>query len=521
MDDQPTNYVHKALDLFAAHGEAEAIVHEDRRLSHHEMRELTLQLAASLRRHGVRPNSAVATLVANSPETVALQLALHLLGCRSGWMYKAPHAHQADFLSRAEVDVFIYSADYFREDGPALAEAVAGLQVLCMGKGGIGPDLTDFADAAPPDLAALTAGVTAEPESLFQTSGTTGRPKLVHHKQLLFQQVQELAEAWLASGKPVRRHLNLQRFSHVGSQIATYMVLSMGGAVVLCDSNDAITFFEMVERERITSTVVSPPMLYELLEEMAAHDHDTSTLTMFSCAGAPIAPTRLAEAIDRFGPVLHLVYGMSESPLITQIPDLDHDPEHPERLSSCGLPYGGVQLQVRGPDGTELGPGEIGDVWVTGMLVMAGYWGEPDLNERSLVDGWLRTRDLGYRDSDGYVYLVDRSDDMIVTGRGSVNVFTRPVEDLLIGYPGVRGAAVIKVPDEAYGEAPHAYVVLSPGAEVTAEELLDHVTENLNRSWRPREVEFLDELPRVGFDKVDKKALYQRFVATHATAAVP
>jgi fatty-acyl-CoA synthase len=519
VDDQPTNYVHKALDRFAVHGEAEAMVYEGRRLSHHEMGALTLGLAASLRRHGLRPNSTVAVLVANSPATVALQLAMHLLGCRSAWMYNAPRVQQVDFLSRVKPDVFIYEPEYFAEAGIALAEVVAGLQVLCLGEGGIGPDLTDFADAAPPDLAALTADVTAEPESLFQTSGTTGRPKLVHHKHLMFHEVQQLAEDWLAEGKPVRRHLSMHRLSHVGSQLATFMVLFMGGTVVMSDAKDSASFFEEVARERITSTVVSPPMLYELVEELATHDHDTSSLTMLSCAGAPIVPARLAEAIDRFGPVLHVVYGMSESPLITQIPDLDHDPEHPERLRSCGAAYDGVKVQVRGPDGTEVGPGEVGDVWVTGMLVMAGYWDEPELNAHSLVDGWLRTRDVGYLDSDGYLYLVDRSDDVIVTGLGSINIYTRPVEDLLIGYPGVRGAAVVKVPDDAFGEAAHAYVVLSPGAEVTAEELLEHVTEHLNSAWAPREIEFIDELPRVGLDKVDKKALYQRFMATHAPAA--
>jgi fatty-acyl-CoA synthase len=514
----PRNYVHHALELFTAYGDAEAVVHGQQRLSYQDMSVLTLRLAGALRLHGVAPDSTVAVLVGNLPEAIALQFALHLLGCRSAWLARAPRVHQLDFLGKAEAATFVYDVGSHGDDGAELAAAFPGMPVLCLG-GGAGPDLMAACQANLPGLAELTAGVTQEPQSLFQTSGTSGRPKLVHHRHLLFQVLPMLAQRWVDEGRPVLRHLSMHRFSHVASQMATLMVLFMGGTVVMLSKPvGAAAVLDLVARERISSTVVTPPVLYELLDELAAHDRDVSCLRVVTCGGAAATPARLTEAIDRLGPVLRIVYAMSESPGITELPGLDHDPAHPERLRSAGLPYGDVRVQVRGPDGTVLAPGQAGEVWVASALVMAGYWGEPELTAQTLVDGWLRTRDIGYLDGDGYLYLVDRSDDVILTGRGSVNVYSRPVEDALVGFPGVRLAAVIKVPDDVVGEAGHAYVVLARGAAVTPAELRQHVIAQFDEDWAPRDVEFVDSLPLTSMGKVDKRALQERFALAHIPA---
>jgi acyl-CoA synthetase (AMP-forming)/AMP-acid ligase II len=172
-------------------------------------------------------------------------------------------------------------------------------------------------------------------------------------------------------------------------------------------------------------------------------------------------------------------------------------------------------VQIRDGHGEVLPAGETGEVWVRSVLVMAGYWGEPELTRKSLVDGWLRTGDVGYLDRDGYLYLVDRVSDMIITGTGATNVYSRPVEDVLAAHPAVREAAVIGVPDETFGEAAHAFVVRNPDAAVTAEELRAHVVLALNEVWAPREVEFVTDLPLVAMSKVDKAALRDRYRATH------
>jgi fatty-acyl-CoA synthase len=159
--------------------------------------------------------------------------------------------------------------------------------------------------------------------------------------------------------------------------------------------------------------------------------------------------------------------------------------------------------------------GESGEVWTRSSMAMAGYWREPELTRETLVDGWLRTGDIGYLDGDGYLYLVDRLHDMIVTSEDAANVYARVVEDVLTAHPEVRNASVIGVPDERWGEAVCAYVVLAPGAQVGAQELRDLVRTELNEIHMPRDVEFVDALPVTPVGKVDKKQLR----ALHKAAA--
>ncbi|HEY2577017.1 MAG TPA: long-chain fatty acid--CoA ligase, partial [Streptosporangiaceae bacterium] len=154
--------------------------------------------------------------------------------------------------------------------------------------------------------------------------------------------------------------------------------------------------------------------------------------------------------------------------------------------------------------------GETGEVWVTGPLLMSGYWQRPELTAETMVGEWVRTGDAGYLDEDGYLYLVDRLNDMIVSHLAATNLYARPIEDVLASHPEVTAAAVIGVPDDAYGEAVRAYVVTVPGAAVTAGDLRDLVTSELEEPYTPRDVEFIDALPMTPLFKVDKKALRER-----------
>jgi acyl-CoA synthetase (AMP-forming)/AMP-acid ligase II len=161
-----------------------------------------------------------------------------------------------------------------------------------------------------------------------------------------------------------------------------------------------------------------------------------------------------------------------------------------------------------------------GEIWTTGRLTFAGYWGQPELTAETIVDGWVRTRDIGHLDPDGFLYIVDRSTDMIITHRRSWNIYSRPIEDVLAAHPQVRAAAVIGVPDPVVGEVVHAYVVPVAGATVTGDELSTTVAEELNDMWRPRSVEFVDKLPLTRANKIDKKALRARYAAAHPPAGI-
>lgn len=506
------HYAVRALQLFESYGDAEALVGTDeRRLSYREVRRGVTTMAAALWENGVREGMAIGILARNPNEAIYLQLAAHLIGCRTAWIASHTPARSRDrVLSLAQVDFFVYDAIIFPELGPELAAHV-NVPVLCFGPDGIGPDLSAF-----PPTDELPFEPTGDPSSLYQTGGTTGDPKLVHHGHRFFQALHALSEAYLASGAPQIRHLLVSGTWHVSSQTAALMTLFTGGVLYLHDGLEWTPFLEVIQRERITSTLLAPPLLYLLLDKEELAGVDTSSLNSLTVAGATTTPTRVTEAIERFGSALRIVYGMSESPFISAMPEVKFDPAHPERLSSCGLPYGDIKVEIRDQEGKPLPIGEVGEICISGSLMMEGYWGEPELTAETIVDGWLRTGDAGKVDEDGYLYIVDRVKDMIVTGYGSANVFCGPLEDALSSHPQVRSAAVIGVPHPTWGEAVHAYVITTPGASVTADQLRKLTAAALNETWSPQSVSFIEEFPLTVSGKVDKKALRAHYLESQS-----
>ncbi|MFG1673557.1 class I adenylate-forming enzyme family protein [Micromonospora sp. NPDC049282] len=518
MTDRP-NYVHEALELFAGFGDREALVGGGRRLTYPRVAAEVRGLAAALRRHGVRPGAAVLVMLGNTVEGPLLQLALHLLGCRSMWIAPVTSRREIDeFVALAAPEVFVH--DPRDPLGGQLAAGLAGVPVLCLGPGGAGPDLT--ADGAPADGTPVHRAAPADPpasgpapESFLQTSGTTGTPKLVHHRESFYRQVLALAADFRAAGFPLLRHLSHSPMWLASGQITTLFNLFTGGVLFLREQWDPATFIATAHAERLTSTFVTPPMLYEVLDHPDLPGADFSAMFMFNVGAGPAAPARLRQAIDRFGPCLRIVYGLSEAVVICAQPGLTEDPEHPERLRSCGRPYGDVTVEIRDADGRVLPAGADGEVWARTKLSFAGYHGQPELTAETLVDGWVRTRDIGHLDDDGFLYLVDRMQDRILTRQRSWPIYSRPIEDVLAGHPEVRAAAVIGVPDPVAGELPHAYVVAAPGASVTGDELIALVTRELSETWAPGAVEFVDALPLNRSAKVDKRALRARYAAAH------
>ncbi|HEY0698910.1 MAG TPA: AMP-binding protein [Micromonospora sp.] len=514
------NYVRRALELFGRYDTTEAITFGDLRFDYGQVRGRVLGTARALLDGGLRPGSAVLVLARNPPEVVFLQFALHLLGCRTVWMNpRAPHPHRTAFVRSAEVDAFVYDTRSFPEErAETLATLAESGGVL---RFSLGPDgVVDLLAAPSADTVPLTAEeVTGEPQSLLQTSGTTDDPKSVHHRHSFFRGILTFTEHYQATdGRPLR-HLAQVGFWQVSGQVAAMMTLFAGGTLVMQEGWDLERFLTTIEQDRITSALVSPQLLYQILDHPLTATTDLSSLHMLSIGGSPAAPTRLRQAIERLGPVVRLTYGMSECTFITVQPDLREDPEHPERLASCGRPYGDVELEIRDAEGQLLPPGLDGEIWVRSSLMMAGYWRQPELTAYTLVDGWLRTGDIGHQDPDGYLYIVDRAKDMIITGYGAEKVYCRPVEDVLMSHPAVASAAVLGIPTADHDEAVYAFVVRHPGAEVTADDLRQLVLERLFEVYEPREVVFVDAFPLTGTAKVDKKALRADYLAR--VGAVP
>ncbi|WP_408653872.1 class I adenylate-forming enzyme family protein [Jatrophihabitans sp.] len=515
------NYVQAALRLFEEFGDRQALVDSTRRLTFTELRQAVLDMTATLVDQGVEPGSAALVMVTNSVEGPILHLSLHLLGCRSMWIAPVTSRREmVEFTKLTKPDLFIYDTRSPSEVGREITAALPSVPVYRIGAGTDLSSPRPTGSATPSTATPSAATSTPQPEAFLQTSGTTGTPKLVHHKQGFYAQILALGQQYRAAGLPLLRHLSHSPMWLASGQMTTLFNLFTGGVLFLRDEWDPAAFLRIAEADRITSTFLTPPMLYEVLDHPDCERADLSSMVVFNVGAGPAAPSRLRQAIARFGPVIRIVYGLSEAVVITALPDLTEDPEHPERLRSCGRPYGDVRIEIRGTadgsgtDGAEdtapAGPlpvGRTGEVWVHSRLSFSGYYGQPELTADTMVDGWVRTRDLGYLDSDGYLYLVDRVHDMIVTHRRNWAIFCRPIEDALAEHPQVRAAAVIGVPDGTVGEAPHAYVVPTEGAKVTEAELIALVTETLNDMWAPRSVEFVERLPRNRSAKVDKAAL--------------
>jgi fatty-acyl-CoA synthase len=225
---------------------------------------------------------------------------------------------------------------------------------------------------------------------------------------------------------------------------------------------------------------------------------------------SPISPSRLAEAIERIGPIFCQLYGQTESAgQGTSLWRSHHDAGDLHRLTSCGTAMPFNRVIVLDESSEPVADGTPGEICIQGPSVMNGYWKQPELTASTMAGGWLHTGDIGVRDEEGFFYIVDRMKDMIVTG--GFNVFPREIEDVLAQHPAVSACAVIGVPDEKWGEAVTALVVLRPGAQAEAQDLIELVRKHKGSVQAPKSVEFLESLPLTAVGKADKKVLRARY----------
>jgi len=490
-------------------GDRDAFVLDDEHISYREFGARLSRFIQALKARGLRHGDAVAAITSNRPEGFMVTAAAYLMGLRVTWMH--PMASEDDHAYLAEdsgVTTLFVDHPSFTERGRALAARLPQLKLL-----GFGPsDLCDdiLAESGRFEPAPLQVETTEDDICvLIYTGGTTGQPKgVIHtHRVQVAMVMHELAEwDWPAQ----IRHLAMTPITHAaGVMILPIMLRS--GTFVMAKGFDADRFFDLVERHRITSTFLVPTMIYVLLDSPGIDKADLSSLGLIIYGASPMAPVRLEEGMKRFGPVFMQLYGQSEAPnAVTVLRQQDHDPvKHPERLASCGAPVGYIQVRLLDDDGNEVPQGEVGEICVRGPLVMAGYWNKPEETARALRHGWLYTGDMARADADGYLYIVDRSKDLIISG--GFNVYPREVEDALATHPAVASAAVIGIPDPKWGEAVKACVVLRAGANVSAEELIALVRDAKGPVQAPKSIDFIDALPVTGLGKLDKKALRARY----------
>jgi acyl-CoA synthetase (AMP-forming)/AMP-acid ligase II len=273
---------------------------------------------------------------------------------------------------------------------------------------------------------------------------------------------------------------------------------------------DAERTLELIETQRATHVPVAPVMIRGMLDEPSCRSRDVSSVKCMMYAGSPIALNTLKEAIDVFGPVLHQLYAQSEAmPISMLLPHhhiLNGSPYEMRRLRSAGRAMGNNFVTVRNEEGGILPPEEVGEIAFLGPGSMSGLWKDPEGQAaRTLADGSILTRDMGFLDKEGFIYLVDRKDDMIVSG--GYNIWPSELEDALCQHVAVREACVFGVPDDKWGETPKAVVVLKAGHQVTEQELVNHTRDVAGSVKKVSSVSFADELPRTSTGKVLRSEL--------------
>jgi long-chain acyl-CoA synthetase len=350
--------------------------------------------------------------------------------------------------------------------------------------------------------------------ALVYTSGTTGHPKgvMLTHAATLAN-VDHL-NYWMPYNEG-GVYLHAAPLFHIADFPFMFAAPAAGACQVTIPKFSPEAFCETVQRERVSYTVLVPTMINLLTQFPELTRYDLGSLKQLGYGGSPIAPEVIHRTRAVFPNIrLIQVYGLSETGFLTALKDDEHTPQ---RLLSCGRPCPGVDVRVVDESGTEVGVGQSGEVVARGANVMHGYWNNREETLRAFCNELFRTGDVGYQDAEGYLYILDRAKDMIVTG--GENVYSGEVEAVLYEHPAIREAAVFGIPDAKWGELVMACVVLKPGAALSVDELIAHCRRSLASYKIPRRVEFSDlELPKTGSGKILKRALRERFWAHQARA---
>ncbi len=514
----------KALELYA---DKEAVVCRDHRFTYQAFAERTFGLARFLKSLGVRKGDRLAILHQNSHEYIETYFASARLGAVLNPLnFRLSPLELAFILNDSSAKVLV-AAPRFAAQVQALAgletvvehivwteeEAPSGRFASHDYEKAVGAHVGDPLEVPPmsdDDLA-----------HLYYTSGTTGKPKgvMLTHKNVCTHALCTIGELGL---RDADHWIHAAPLFHLADAWASFAITWVGGKHVIVPDFKPEEVLRTIEGERVTITNMVPTMLNLLVNTPGVEGCDFSSLRAILSGGAPIAPEVVRKIMATFKCDYIQTYGMTEtSPYLTLSilkEELEHLPEE-ERFvykAKTGRPFIGVLLKVVREDGSGIAPDgrEVGEIIVKGDSVTPGYWNRPDETAKALRDGWLHTGDLAVLDTEGYVNIVDRKKDMIITG--GENVYSVEVEYVLYTHPAVLEAAVIGVPDPKWGEAVQAFVVLKEGQDLHEEELIRHCKERIASYKAPKSVLFVSELPKTGSGKIYKKGLREPASATPA-----
>ncbi|HXC31484.1 MAG TPA: AMP-binding protein [Verrucomicrobiae bacterium] len=508
----------RAIDYFdkaaEENPERTALIDGSLRYTYAQLRGATEALAKAMRAAGLKDEDRAAIFSVNDPRVLVCMLAIMRAG---GTWVPINHRNALDanveFMKYAEV-LWLFYHSSFREQLEQIRRLVPSLgHLICIDAAGQGdPSLEEFTARGDAGEAVDWGDPLGNPDrlvGLVPTGGTTGPAKGVRVTTVPWGMFTEMVgHYWRFEGSdPVC--LSTAPLSHAAG-VVSFALFTLGATNVIMPRFDALQVLENIERYRVTHLFLPPTAFYALLDHPRVRKFNYSSLRVLLLAASPVSPDRVREGVEIFGPCVCQCYGQTEAPMLMSWLDQKTVAaaaagDHPERLRSCGKATYGVRLAIMDEAGRLLPPNQTGEIVARGSLITPGYHNLPEATAEIRKFGWHHTGDVGYRDEDGFFYIVDRKKDMIITG--GFNVFSAEVEAAIMSFAQVYECAVIGVPDEKWGEAVKAMIVLRAGRSLSQDAVLAHCKDKLGGVKSPKTVEFVTEIPKTPAGKTDRRTL--------------
>ena len=496
-----------------------AVLYRDQVLTYRQLEEQSNRLAHALQAMGLQRGDRVAIVSPNRPDIVVAECAFYKLGLvKVALNSRLSPQELEDALDNAEPAACLVAPSHrpmvqaMRERLPSLRHLIAwdcteadrsagwldGAALMAQA-----PETHIHIDLTPDDLAVLhyTSGSTGKLKAAMQTMGN----RMTSLRKVIMGRMQSNGDDVMLLVGPITH----------ASGMFIQALLYQGVTILLLDRFHPAELLLAIEKHRVTMTFMVPAMINALLAEPSLKQRDLSSLRLLSYGAAPMSPARIREAWAAFGPVLAQGYGAGETTGgIISLSIADHARaiagDKPELLSSCGRVTCESEVQVLDEQGHPVQGDAIGEICVRGPDVFAGYWRAPELSQAAIdAQGWLRTGDLARIDAEGYIYIVDRKKEMLVSG--GFNVYPSEIEAVLAQHPAVYEVCVVGVPDDHWGEAVKAVVVLRQAAQASAQDIIDYCKDRLADFKKPRSVDFVAELPKNSNGKLSRKDVRERY----------
>ncbi|WP_419954338.1 class I adenylate-forming enzyme family protein [Neobacillus niacini] len=481
---------HLAKNVFKRYPEKIAVKDKNRNFSYSELQKRVYQLYTALKQAGLEKGDRIGIIMSNRVEHMELDLAAAI-----GGFIKVPinyrlHPKEVEYiLGDVEAKVLIGEEEHLSPIQTTSHKIKIGKEY---------EEWVTSQEAIEPEI------LTGEDDlfAIMYTSGTTGKPKgvMLTHRNIL-SSVLSLALVCEITSDDVVGHV--APLTH-GSNFLSHVSWLFGLTQVIFDKFDPEEFLNDVEKEKVSFIFMVPTMVNLMIQNPDFDASKLKNIKSINMAGSLIAASKLKQAIEKAGPIFIETYGQTEAPMtITVMPR--H--ELANRLESCGAVGPFVEMKIVDDNGSEVPKGEIGEIICKGPLVMKGYWRNEKATNETLKNGWLHTGDLGWIDKNGYLHIVDRKKDVIISG--GLNIYPREIEEVLNKHDGIKETCVIGKPSEKWDEAVVAYCVLNEGATVDPEELLELCKNHLASFKKPKEIHIVETLPKSSYGKILKREMKQ------------